>query len=92
MVRILLIILLLAGCASNPELGPCGLFLKADRKVNEVVFNGDPNKTITTEQLAEKDHKVLCSLTNVVMLPYDLFCAKEVFNHCEYWKEYEESR
>ena len=81
-ILILLAALILSGCA-------CQSLLDADRSVNSTLFNGNPHKTITTEQFAEKNNRVVCGALNFIILPYDLFCADEILNHCEYWREYE---
>ena len=76
---LLLAALILTGCS------PCQTFLDADRKLNATLFNGNPHKTITTEQFAEKD-SLVCGALNLLILPYDLFCADEILNHCDYWR------
>lgn len=83
---LLFLLSLLSGCASNPEHGPCGVLLKADRYINAKVFHGDPERTISAEQIAPS-HPLACKLLNIVVLPYDLFCGRP-FNHCKHWQEY----
>lgn len=77
---------LLFGCASNPERGACGVLLKADRYINATVFDGDPKRTISAEQIAP-NHPLACKLLNIVVLPYDLFCGRP-FDHCNHWQKY----